>query len=88
MRRMLRGCGLLLLTLAGCTEPGTSTQYAPPPGLQTLPVEQTVPYGNPLFVPITDPQCVSDMTAEVIDDYFKIRGKSRFAGWGIRRSTA
>jgi hypothetical protein len=28
--------------------------------------------GNPVFVPVTDPQAVSDMAAEVVDDYFKI----------------
>jgi hypothetical protein len=62
---------LLLLLFTGCTEPGTS-QYEMDPQLQTLSFGQAVPVGNPLFVPITDQQSVSDMAAEVIDDYFKI----------------
>ena len=67
---MLLSYGLLML-LAGCADPGTS-QYALGPDLQPNLVGQTAALGNPLFVPITDPQCVSDMTAEVVDDYFKI----------------
>jgi hypothetical protein len=67
---MLVGCGLLMLC-AGCTGPGTS-QYTLGPDLQAVPFAQPAALGNPLFVPITDPQCISDMTAEVIDDYFRI----------------
>jgi hypothetical protein len=59
------------MSFAGCAEPGT-TQYALGPGLQPISLEQTAAVGNPVFVPITDPQCVSDMTAEVIGNYFKI----------------
>jgi hypothetical protein len=70
MRRMFFSFGLLML-LAGCADTGT-TQYSLGPNLQPLPFEQTAPLGNPLFVPITDPQCISDLTAEVIGDYFRI----------------
>jgi hypothetical protein len=70
MRRILLGCGIWLL-FAGCTGPGTS-QYTLGPDFQSNPFAQTAALGNPLFVPITDPQCISDLTAEVIDDYFRI----------------
>ncbi len=70
MRRMLFWCGLPML-LAGCTEPGT-TQYTLGPDLQAIPLVQAAAIGNPLFVPITDPQCISDITAGVLDDYFRI----------------
>jgi hypothetical protein len=60
----------LAVLLAGCAEPGT-TQYVLEPDLP-IPLMKTPQYGNPLFVPIANPECVSDMTAEVIGSYFKI----------------
>jgi hypothetical protein len=70
MRRMLLGCGLLLM-MVGCTDTGT-TQYALGPTLPPFTFESSA-VGNPAFVPITDPQGISDLTSEVVGTYFRIR---------------
>jgi hypothetical protein len=61
----------LFVLLAGCTEPGMSPN-AQVNALGTVPGETAGVIANPMFVPIADPQAVSEMTADVIDDYFKI----------------
>jgi hypothetical protein len=63
--------GGLLIFLAGCAEPGMSPN-AQVNALGLGPAAQAGVTANPVFVPITDPLCVSEMTADVIDDYFRI----------------
>jgi len=60
---------LMAFGLSGCTVPA----WSPPPPPEMIPIEQVGPvYANPVFMPITDPQCAWEAVVDVIDDYFKI----------------
>jgi len=63
MRRFSISIALICM-LAGCAAPN---RWA-------LPTEQqgSVVFGNPLFVPATDPEYVWETVVDVVDDYFRI----------------
>jgi hypothetical protein len=61
----------LVICLSGCTVPA----WSPPPP-EMMPVDPTVAaslYPNPVFIPISDPQCAWEAVVDVVDDYFKIQ---------------
>jgi hypothetical protein len=67
MRKLL-GTLLMVFGLSGCTVPA----WSPPPP-EMAPIAQTgAVYPNPVFIPISDPQCAWEAVVDVIDDYFKI----------------
>ena len=68
--RKLPAITWIAIVLSGCTTPS----WTPPPPPELTPFVQTeAVYPNPVLAPITDPQCVWEVVADVVDDYFKIQ---------------
>jgi hypothetical protein len=59
-----------ILLLSGCSGPWWAPPEELPPVMQTPPAPSA--YANPVFIPITDPQCAWELVADVVDDYFTI----------------
>jgi hypothetical protein len=69
--------GMIAAAFSGCgMGPDYTVQQGCPPGYatsQAAPAAQTVAvYGNPIFIPATDPQCAWETIVDVVDDYFPI----------------
>lgn len=81
MRKAI-AAAMIAAAFGGCQAgPEYDPQYACPPGYVNVapqpnrapaaPVQQVV-YSNPVFIPITDPQCAWETVVDVTDDYFRI----------------
>lgn len=64
---------LIAAILGGCTMDSEYTAQQCPPGYQPVPAAPAAVYANPIFVPITDPQCAWETIVDVVDDYYRIK---------------
>jgi len=72
--RIAVAAALIMIALSGC---GMGPEYTAPPagcpppeGAPAMPVAAAV--ANPVFLPITDPQCAWETVVDVVHDYFRI----------------